>query len=441
VTFARLTGAARTAVARRTVRLRLTLLYTVLFVTAGAALLGVTYGLVARSLADTPVTTPVVNTDPRTPGVFKTPGPQKTPANACRSSSDPAKCKQAVADGLPPDLVDLCRSPTDPGLQRKCNLAFAKGVSTGATSQRDRTLRGLLVYSLLALAAMTLFSAGLGWFVAGRVLRPVHAITAAARRASQENLSERIALTGPDDELKRLADTFDAMLARLDGAFAAQRDFVANASHELRTPLTLMRTAIDVTLAKPGRNAAQLETMAVEVRNAVDRSEALIDGLLTLARSDRAAAAREPVDLAAIAEDALEVSARTPADSGVAIETALADAPALGDRVLLERLAVNLIDNAIAYNVPGGWVQVTTGARNGSAFIQVANSGPDIAQEDVAALFEPFHRQDGRATTGNGIGLGLSIVRAVATAHDAHLDARARPDGGLTLMVELARSE
>jgi signal transduction histidine kinase len=167
----------------------------------------------------------------------------------------------------------------------------------------------------------------------------------------------------------------------------------------------------------------------------------LIDGLLTLARSDRTAAGREAVDLAAIAEDALELAAaHTRTDSNVAIETTLADAPAIGDRVLLERLAVNLIDNAIAYNIPGGWVQVTTGARNGSAFLQVANSGPQIALEDVAALFEPFHRQDGRAATGQGIGLGLSIVRAVATAHDARLDARARPDGGLTLLVELARS-
>ena len=436
--FARLTAPARAAAARRTVRLRLTLLYTALFVTAGAALLGVTYGLVSRSLADAPISTQEGIKDPRATGAEKK-LPPETVAEACRSSTDPAKCKHAVAAGLPADLVDVCRSPTDPGQQRKCNLAFAKGLSTGATNQIDRTLRDLLVYSLLALAAMTLFSAALGWFIAGRVLRPVHAITAAALRASEENLSERIALTGPDDELKRLADTFDAMLARLDGAFAAQRDFVANASHELRTPLTLMRTAIDVTLAKPDRNAAQLETMAVEVRNAVDRSEALIDGLLTLARSDRAAAAREPVDLAAIAEDALEVSARSPADSDIAIETALADAPALGDRVLLERLAVNLIDNAIAYNIPGGWVQVTTGARNGSAFLQVANSGPEIAPEDVAALFEPFHRHAGRSTTGTGVGLGLSIVRAVATAHDAHLDARARPDGGLTLLVELAR--
>jgi signal transduction histidine kinase len=305
-------------------------------------------------------------------------------------------------------------------------------------------LHKLLLYSLLALAAMTLVSAGLGWLMAGRVLRPVHAIADAAQRASQENLGERIALSGPDDELKRLADTFDAMLARLDTAFVAQRDFVANASHELRTPLTLMRTAIDVTLAKPNRTTQQLEAMAVEVRGAVDRSEALMDGLLTLARSDRATTGREPIDLAVIAEDALELAAtHTPKHSDVAIESVLSDAPTVGDRVLLERLAVNLIDNATAYNVPGGWVRVTTGARNGVAFLEVINSGPPVAPDEVVSLFEPFRRLDGRAggDGGRGVGLGLSIVRAVATAHEARLDARARPDGGLELTVELAQGE
>jgi signal transduction histidine kinase len=232
------------------------------------------------------------------------------------------------------------------------------------------------------------------------------------------------------------------MLARLDAAFAAQRDFVANASHELRTPLTLMRTAIDVTLAKPDRSAEQLEAMAVDVRGAVERSEALIDGLLTLARSDRATAAREPVDLAAIAEDALELAAaHTPKHAGVAIEAMLSDAPAVGDRVLLERLTANLIDNAAAYNVPGGWVRVTTGAKNGAAFLQVTNSGPPVAPDDVVSLFEPFRRLDGRGDGGQGAGLGLSIVRAVASMHEARLDARARPDGGLELTVELAQRE
>ena len=441
--FARLIAAARAAAARRTVRLRLTLLYTALFLTAGAALLGVTYALVAQSLADNPSGTQLVIGAPPSSGI-KPSDPAVNPADACRSATDRAGCKRAVAEGMPKALVEACRSPIDPGLARKCKLAFTEGFSQGTTTQRDRTLHKLLLYSLLALAAMTLVSAALGWLMAGRVLRPVHAITDAAQRASQENLGDRIALSGPDDELKRLADTFDAMLARLDAAFAAQRDFVANASHELRTPLTLMRTAIDVTLAKSDRTAKQLEAMAVDVRAAVDRSEALIDGLLTMACGDRTTTAREPVDLAAIAEDALELAAaHTPTHSDVAIEAILSDAPAVGDRVLLERLATNLIDNATAYNVPGGWVRVSTGTRHGAAFLKVTNSGPPVAPDDVVLLFEPFRRLNGRAGAGDdgvaGVGLGLSIVRAVATVHGARLDARARPDGGLELTVELVQ--
>jgi len=405
VSLARLLAATRAMLGRRTVRLRLTLLYTVLFVSAGAALLGVTYVLVAQSL--------------------------------------PSDGKVAV--GVDPKLTDICRvsdAPAfDPNLQAKCKALVAAGIQAGAATQRDDTLRNLLIYSLLALAAMTFVAAGLGWVVAGRVLRPLHAITAAAQRASQDTLGERIALTGPDDELKQLADTFDAMLARLDGAFDAQRRFVANASHELRTPLTLMRAAIDVTLAKPDRMPEQLEAMAVEVRGAVDRSEALIDGLLTLARSDRGAAAREPLDLAAIVEDALDVAAaHRDEDVHVTVDAALADAPTVGDRVLLERLAANLIDNAIAYNIPGGWVRVATGTTESTTFLEVSNSGAPIAPEDLPALFEPFRRHDGRAGAPAGVGLGLSIVHAVATAHGARLDARARPEGGLEMALVLARS-
>jgi signal transduction histidine kinase len=202
----------------------------------------------------------------------------------------------------------------DPVAMAKCeNVAEQSltGVSKASVAyQRSRTLTRLLDYSLAAPAAVALGSAWPGWIVAGRALRPVHAITAAARRASEENLGERIALAGPDDELKELADTFDAMLGRLDAAFASQRRFVANASHELRTPLTVMRTAIDVTLAKPDRTPAQLEAMTVEVRHAVDRAEALIETLLTLARSDRGAGPAEPLDVAVLAEDALDAAAR-----------------------------------------------------------------------------------------------------------------------------------
>jgi signal transduction histidine kinase len=400
----RAAGAAR----RRPVRLRLTLVYSGLFLAAGAVLLVVSYGLVAQSLSTTPP--PVVTS---------------------------SKVSQYLNQAL-----ELCKSRNlDQVAMAKCeNTAQASlnGVSKASLeAQRSRTLGDLLDYSLAALAALVFASTWLGWIVAGRALRPVHAITAAARRASEENLGERLALAGPDDELKELADTFDAMLARLDAAFASQRRFVANASHELRTPLTVMRTAIDVTLAKPARTPAQLEAMAVEVRQAVDRAEALIEALLTLARSDRGTGATEPLDVAALAEDALDAAAPAIRAHPVRVQTALEPAPAVGDPVLVERLVTNLIDNAVRHNVPDGWVQVATGTRGGMAFIDVANGGPLIPPELVPSLFEPFRRLSDRAGSPDGMGLGLSIVRSVALAHHGYATARPRPAGGLEITVSL----
>jgi signal transduction histidine kinase len=404
------TGRRRVARAggRRPARLRLTLVYSGLFLAAGAVLLAVTYGLVAQSLSTTPV-----------------------------SADTGPKASQYVSQAL-----QLCKERSlDPIALSKCEQT-AEGSLNGVSKasledQRSRTLAHLLDYSLAALAALVFASTWLGWIVAGRVLRPVHAITAAARRASEENLGERIALAGPDDELKELADTFDAMLARLDAAFASQRRFVADASHELRTPLTVMRTAIDVTLAKPGRTPAQLEAMAVEVRHAADRAEALIEALLTLARSDRGTGPREPLDVAALAEDALDAAAPAIRAHPVTVQTALEPAPATGDPVLVERLVTNLIDNAIRHNVPDGWVQVATGTRAGMAFIDVANGGPLIPPELVPSLFEPFRRLSDRAGSPDGMGLGLSIVRSVALAHRGHATARPRPAGGLEITVSL----
>jgi signal transduction histidine kinase len=400
----RVAGAGR----RRPARLRLTLVYSGLFLAAGAVLLAVTYGLVAQSLSTTPV-----------------------------SADSGPKASQYVSQAL-----QLCKERSlDPIALSKCEQT-AEGSLNGVSKasledQRSRTLAHLLDYSLAALAALVFASTWLGWIVAGRVLRPVHAITAAARRASEENLGERIALAGPDDELKELADTFDAMLARLDAAFASERRFVANASHELRTPLTVMRTAIDVTLAKPGRTPAQLEAMAVEVRHAADRAEALIEALLTLARSDRGTGPREPLDVAALAEDALDAAAPAIRAHPVTVQTALEPAPAVGDPVLVERLVTNLIDNAVRHNVPGGWVQVATGTRAGMAFIDVANGGPLIPPELVPSLFEPFRRLSDRAGSPDGMGLGLSIVRSVALAHRGHATACPRAAGGLEITVSL----
>jgi signal transduction histidine kinase len=392
---------------RRPVRLRLTLVYSGLFLAAGAALLAVTYGLVAQSLSATP--------------------PPATVSQASKYVDQALRgCK---SENLTPAEMAKCQNLATESLN---------GVSKASVAyQRTRTLAHLLDYSLAALAAIALASAWLGWIVAGRALRPVHAITAAARRASEENLGERIALAGPDDELKELADTFDAMLGRLDAAFASQRRFVANASHELRTPLTVMRTAIDVTLAKPDRTPAQLEAMAVEVRQAVDRAEALIEALLTLARSDRGAGPTEPLDVAVLAEDALDAAAPAIRAHPVSVRAALEPAQALGDPVLVERLVTNLIDNAIRHNVPDGWVQVATGTREGMAFIDVANGGPLIPAELVPSLFEPFRRLCDRAGSPDGAGLGLSIVRSVALAHRGQATARPLPAGGLEVSVSL----
>jgi signal transduction histidine kinase len=392
---------------RRPIRLRLTLAYSGLFLLAGAVLLGVTYGLVAQSL-NTSLAAAV-----------------SSPAGSYQAQA--AKVCEATAGG--PNQVAQCKAQAQNSLKQASEAS--------AAFQRDQTLGHLLYYSLAALAAVAAASAWLGWIVAGRALRPVHAITAAARAASEENLTGRIALTGPDDELKELADTFDAMLARLDNAFASQRRFVADASHELRTPLTVMRTAIDVTLAKPGRTQAQLESMAAEVRQAVDRAEALIEALLTLARSDRGTGPREPLDVAVLAEDALDAAAPAIRACPVTVEAALRSGSALGDPVLVERLVTNLVDNAVRHNVPNGWVQVATGTRGGMAFIEVANGGALIPEELVPSLFEPFRRLSERAGSSDGTGLGLSIVRSVAVAHRGQVSARRRPAGGLEVSVLL----
>jgi signal transduction histidine kinase len=365
-------------------------------------------------------------------------GPQLARAQSL-STSLPAAGQSA---GYAAQAVKICEATVrDPTALAKCKAQAQRSLTGAAKAsaafQRDQTLRHLLYYCLGALAVVAVVSAWLGWIVAGRALRPVHAITAAARAASEENLGERIALAGPQDELKELADTFDAMLARLDAAFASQRRFVADASHELRTPLTVMRTAIDVTLAKPGRTQAQLESMAAEVRSAVDRAEALIEALLTLARSDRGHGPREPLDVAVLAEDALDAAARAVKARPVSVEAALRPGPTRGDPVLIERLVTNLVDNAVRHNVPDGWVQVATGTRGGMAFVEVANGGPPIPEEVVPSLFDPFRRLSERAGAAEGTGLGLSIVRSVAVAHHGHVTAKARPAGGLEVSVLL----
>jgi signal transduction histidine kinase len=317
----------------------------------------------------------------------------------------------------------------------KCKQAFTRAAEFGAAMQRANDLHELLWWSLVGLGVATIVAGALGWAIGRRILVPLHKVTGAARRASQEHLNERIALDGPRDELKDLADTFDDMLDRLGLAFSFQRRFVANASHELRTPLTSMRTLIDVAMAKPTRTTEQLEALVGRVRDVLGESEAIIDGLLTLARSDRGLTARELVDLEAAAQDAIDEISAAARASKVVIDADLSPAPTLGDRVLVERLAANLVDNAVRYNVTGGSVQVETGTDHGQSYVSVTNTGPLVPELKVASLFEPFTRLDQRASNGHGVGLGLSIVASVVTAHSGHLQTDALANGGLKITV------
>jgi signal transduction histidine kinase len=364
---------------RWTLRLRLTALYTALFAAAGAALLAATYALVANRL----------------------------PAASAGA--------QALKGG---GLAQACKhvnylSPSD--LVLKCKAAYAAGLQAGRAQARGDALHSLLVYSVAGLLVATALVALLGWLVAGRALRPVRDMTETARDISAHDLDRRINLTGPRDELKELADTFDGMLGRLSDAFTAQQRFVANASHELRTPLTIIRTELEVTLAAPDPGVEEFRRMATVVSGAVARSERLIDALLTLAQSDHGLARRTPVRLDEIA--GLSVAQLQPEldRRGITVTTALEATPIEGDELLLEQLVQNLLDNALRHNLDGGWLDVHTGNFGGAAMLAVSNSTtPHDA--DAAVAFEPFNRARNGAQQ-RGHGLGLSIVRSVATAH------------------------
>ncbi len=282
----------------------------------------------------------------------------------------------------------------------------------------------------LALAGTLLIAAALGYIVAGRALAPVRRVTDLAQRVTQERLGERIAMRGPEDELRELADTVDGMLDRLAEAFEGQRRFVANASHELRTPMTVIRAEVEVTLADPDATNADLRHMGEAVLEASERTEALLESLMVLARSQQALPRREPVDLAEAARSAAHLTAADAAARGVDVRLDLESAPLTGDPALLDRLVANLVENAVRHNVMGGSVQVKT--RPG--LVEVENTGQPIRPEDVRRLAEPFERLH-RDTTGPGAGLGLSIVRAVADAHGARLSLQPRAGGGLVAGV------
>jgi signal transduction histidine kinase len=279
---------------------------------------------------------------------------------------------------------------------------------------------------------VTALAAVLGWIFAGRALRPVHRIAAAARAASEENLSARVALRGPRDELRELADTFDGMLSRLQVAFEGQQQFIANASHELRTPLAVMRTSVDVVAGNPDSTSDDLRAMAGDIRTAVDHADHLIGALLLLARNQHGLTTHEVIDLATVVEDVLDVT--NVQDRRV--RTALQPALVSGDPVLIERLVANLMDNAVRYNVTLGEIWVTTRKDGGASRLTVTNTGPVINAADAEHIFEPFRRLNDR-TTHEGFGLGLAIVASIASVHGGSAGARSRNDGGLSVTVTI----
>jgi signal transduction histidine kinase len=295
------------------------------------------------------------------------------------------------------------------------------------------------VASLSVLGLLSIVSIGLSWWMAGRALRPVHRITDTARSLSEWTLHDRINLRGPNDELKQLADTFDAMLGRLDTAFHSQRRFVANASHELRTPLATERVLIDEALANTAADADELRSILQQLRTNSQDSERLIDALLLLARSERGIEKWSTVDLSATVAGVVEQSNLEASAAGVTISTELEPVEVKGDPGLLERLAGNLVENAIRHNFDGGSVSVTTQADHDTAVLDVSNTGPVLDPQILAGLVEPFRRgRPDRSNDDDGFGLGLSIVDAIVAAHHGTLTLTARDDGGLHVRVKLA---
>ena len=423
---------------RRTLRLRLTLLYGGLFLGAGVILLAITYALAAHSEATTANRSVVVATQRRSGNLptppFMPPGLSKSGGVFYRASPQ---------NGGGPQLREYAGRVTAKFQKlTEAQQAQLRSLQDKANAQlkhqRQAQLNSLLTESGIALAIMAFVSIGLGWLMAGRALRPVRTMNARVRGISERNLDERLALEGPNDELKELGDTFDGLLARLEGAFQSQRQFVANASHELRTPVTLSRTLVEVALADPRASAQSLRATCERVLAAGEQQERLIESLLTLARSQRGLAAREELDLGVVVRDVL---AEVP-PNGVQVKSRLGLAPTWGDPALVERLAANLVDNALNYNEPHGWVSVWTGLRDGAPTLEVSNSGPMIAPEQAGELLEPFRRMNGdrasgqnRADSPRGLGLGLSIVDAIARAHGATLATLPRDRGGLTVRV------
>jgi signal transduction histidine kinase len=402
----------------RTARLRLTLLYAGSFLVLGTAVIAVIYLLASRGPTVTVTTAGPVRALVR-PTSASSPGQT--------NATTPAQTNQAQVAAVPTGA----------------NGPLLKAIKGGVVRQHSADSSNLLEVSWLVLAVTAAAAALLGWFASGRVLRPLREMTDTARTISAGNLSERLALTGPDDEFKHLGDTLDDLLARLEASFESQRRFVANASHELRTPLTLERTLLQVALADPNATVASLRATCRELLDSGRDQEQLLEALLTLASSERALDRREPLDLAQLADEALAAPRPEIEDRGLHLDSDLAPAPMDGDPALVSRLIANLLDNAVRYNDPGGRVGVRTATRNGHAWVSVSSTGPTVGPDQVTQMFEPFHRLNGRTQTGDGHhGLGLSIVSAIASAHGAAISAEPEALGGLAVTVSFpARAE
>jgi signal transduction histidine kinase len=421
---------------RPTARLRLTVLYGAAFLACGAAVLAVvTYLLYGH-------TTHLLSSK-QLKGSASAVLHAKVPVADVQQAGpyDVFKLRVPIADVQQEGSYDILTAPVAAAqlAEKPPVLSAAQQAKLLGEAQvkANYDLQQIVIISAIALAVIAVAAAAIGWIIAGRVLRPLSTITAAARRIAASSLHERLALHGPDDELKELADTLDNLFARLEASFDAQRRFAANASHELRTPLTRERTLLQVTLADPASTTGTWQAVSRELLASNAEQERLIEALLTLASSEAGPGESEPVDLAAITSAALAVPRPGISRLGLHVHADLQPAILEGDPLLVQQLVTNLIDNAVRHNMPGGDIQITTGTISGHAVLSVTNSGQVIPPTEVDRLFQPFERLGPRPARrdGHGHGLGLSIVRAIAAAHGATIGAHALPGGGLAVDV------
>jgi signal transduction histidine kinase len=398
---------------RWTVRVRLTLLYGGTFLICGAALLAVTYALVSHGIT----------------------GGEGIELHGGGRGGGKGPLPGGSAIPLPPATLPKPKAP--PGVARiEQSPAGQEFLRLAEVQLRVEELHRLEIESAIALGIMAILSGLLGWFVAGRALRPLRTITAAAREISAASLDKRLALGGPADELKDLGDTIDALLARLEDSFTAQRAFVANASHELRTPLALSRAMLGFALASPDLTFTALKATCRELFDAGSDHERLIEALLTLARSQQGIEERQPVSLTEVVEEVIGAPAPPGMAEGITIERALNPAWVSGDRRLIRQLVTNLVENALRHNITDGEIRVGVEAHQGQAMLTVDNTGRHVPADQIERLLQPFQRlKPDRTGDTTGRGLGLSIVRAITTAHDATLQIQPNPDGGLHVRI------